>query len=108
MKRCKVWTADGLLVCDGRMKDCAAAIGVTVGVLRNYVNGWNRTPGGLRIETGDWPFDYRLEEPANLCPCSCCVQNMHERCGEEDEPCARFKEWFCGRWPAVQRKFRRV
>lgn len=49
MKRCRIYTADGLLVCDGRMKDCAAAIGVTINAFRNYAGGWNKMPGGMQI-----------------------------------------------------------
>ena len=53
MKRCRIYTADGLLVCDGTMKDCAAAIGVTINAFRNYAGGWNKTPGGMQIELSD-------------------------------------------------------
>ena len=69
MKRCRIYTADGLLVCDGTMKDCAAAIGVTINAFRNYAGGWNKTPGGMQIELSDWPLVYKKEETAGLCPC---------------------------------------
>lgn len=107
MKRCKVWTADGLLVCDGRMKDCAAAIQVNIGTLRSWVSGFRTPPDWLKIEITDMPRVWKPEKPAGLCPCRCCLKGMKEQCGEEDEPCARFKEWFCGRWLAVQEKLRR-
>lgn len=107
MKRCKIWTADGLLVCDGTMKDCAAAIGVTINAFRNYAGGWNRTPGGMRIETCDWPLVYKKEETAGLYPCRYCAQGLLGRCEEDTAPCGRFQTWFAENWRAAQEKLRR-
>lgn len=107
MKRCRIYTADGLLVCDGTMKDCAAAIGVTINAFRNYAGGWNRTPGGMRIETCDWPLLYKKEETAGLCPCRCCAQGLLGRCEEDSAPCGRFQKWFSENWRAAQEKLRR-
>ncbi len=107
MKRCRIYTADGLLVCDGRMKDCAAAIGVTINAFRNYAGGWNKMPGGMQIELSDWPIVFKPEKPANLCPCRYCVQNELERCAEDAAPCERFLKWFGENWRAAQEKLRR-
>lgn len=107
MKRCRIYTADGLLVCDGTMKDCAAAIGVTINAFRNYAGGWNKTPGGMQIELSDWPLVYKKEETAGLCPCRYCAQGLLGRCEEDAAPCERFLKWFGENWRAAQEKLRR-
>lgn len=107
MKRCKIYTADGLLIFDGTMKDGAAAIGVTIGTFRNYAGGWNRTPGGMRIETCSWPRVYKKEPVAGLCPCRYCVRGLLGRCEEDSAPCGRFQKWFSENWRAAQEKIRR-
>ncbi len=107
MKRCRIYTADGLLVCDGTMKDCAAAIQVHVSTLRNWIGGFRPPPDWIKIEVTEIPLGWKPEKSEALCPCRCCLKGMQERCSEEDEPCARFEEWFCGRWRAAQEKLRR-